>query len=909
MSRKIWLIVVLLAIISINFVSSYTPTQYIVQGNSVFIDDANVNINITPHTSLTPIVKFTSKKFTGDIDLYFGFDTDVVVPYKVEYLNNQGKWIVVNDYFQFVNVNYEGMNKWYYLKNFPIIQNKEYSLRIYLRLKEINTGSHKYWFAVKPSSETLNQAVSNNHLYAIDPWTPNLDNGLVAYYKLNDIEGSVLDETKNYNGTAYGVTRGVTGKIDKAFSFDGSDWVLQSSFPNMTSSMTACAWLNFNGTGAGEYALGRWADSDREQWLILINAGKILFSINTAAGSISTNYVSGYNNSAWHFVCGRANSTNIIINIDDTSNVTIGSTYTGNLDNSIVPLGIGGNVYGSNYTGLIDEVGIWNRSLNDSEITDLYNSGTGESYGIFNSINYNPTAYSTYSETFSANISYTSSLWTSISANLIYNGVSYATTQTGSGDSLVFSRSINVPSVTTQTNYSFYFTVSLTNSTGTYNFNSATNNQTVNFFIFQLCNATYNIPFLNFTFTNEMTDGVLNASNDLTTVDYRLVLGQASNSYLTSNSTENVNYSFCFSPSNYPVYIDMTFKYSASGYPIRTFVYTNQSFTNSTTQKKLYLLASTDGIYSSFQIVNGARIPLSGAIITIERQFSGIWTVIGQEITGDDGLITFWVNPNYNHRITTIMSGYDTNQVTITPSQTLYTITLGSSTTGATYISGISGVDWTVFPFSGVIDIGVRGFNATVISSKTNLINCKFELLNASNIAQILNSSTSITNSSYCFVGFVYNASTNGRYFGRLSLNTTTSGGWVIVDTDWKWITIDQDIKGWRKITSLFSDLKTIGDFGDDSNKAEFSRFMFFFIVLTILITMFHYFTSIDINNPGISIIIIWGICLLASIGGFLTFESGSNNISPWIEQYGFSLLMSLITINYFITTLRREQE
>ena len=35
------------------------------------------------------------------------------------------------------------------------------------------------------------------------------------------------------------------------------------------------------------------------------------------------------------------------------------------------------------FNGYIDEIGIWNRTLNDTEISWLYNSGDGLSYSSF----------------------------------------------------------------------------------------------------------------------------------------------------------------------------------------------------------------------------------------------------------------------------------------------------------------------------------------------------------------------------------------------------------------------------------------------------------------------------------------------------------------------------------------------
>jgi hypothetical protein len=197
-------------------------------------------------------------------------------------------------------------------------------------------------------------------------------------------------------------------------------------------------------------------------------------------------------------------------------------------------------------------------------------------------------------------------------------------------------------------------------------------------------------------------------------------------------------------------------------------------------------------------------------------------------------------------------------------------------------------------------------FNATVGAYYADLENCRFELLNVSNISQVMSSTTSITNSSYCFLNLTYTTTKNQNLFGRLSVDTTSTDGFVIIDADWKWILIDiNSSKSWMGVTSFFSDLKDLSEWGE-GNEAEFSRIVFFFLITTICIGLFIYFSGVEISNPGLSGIIIWAIVLFASLGSFLTFDSGSSNIAPALEQYGFFLIYSLLICGYVLGLLRR---
>ena len=525
-----------------------------------------------------------------------------------------------------------------------------------------------------------------------------------------------------------------------------------------------------------------------------------------------------------------------------------------------------------------------------------------------NSITFNSITYETAYETYLLQIISKSGV-TPSNGRFNYGGTEYTATitPTGGNNYNISGRSQDIPTVGGATDNSFNFTwTSDSSDIGTSNYN-----QTVYPISFSMtltsCDAG-SLNYLNFTFKDEADDADLNASNDLTDVNYWLGSGTVSKSLITSNTTDNDYYVFCLEPQNRTLTLDMVFKYSRSGYPIRTFAYDGDSFTNETTNQTLYLLATADGIYSSFNIINSVGNPIQGVKVIIERQFSGVWTVIGQDTTGSDGSVTFWVNPNFQHRITAEKTGYTTGIVTITPTQSTYTMTLASSLEEGGYISELPGLKWVVLPAIGTIPSGNNNFNATVTSTESNLENCKFELLNSTNSSQVLAITTDITNSSYCYLTITYGATENNNLFGRLSIDTDNTTGFVVVDSDWKWIVQDIENKEWRSIGSFFGDLRTIGEFGE-GNEAEFSRIVFFFILITIFVGVFNYFTGVEFTNPGISLIVIWVIVLIASASGFLTFDSGSSNVNDRIEQWGFFFILTLMVGGFILSTMRRAQE
>ncbi len=833
-------------------------------------------------------------------------------------------------------------------------------------------------------------------------WVENNNVGLVAYYKLDEASGTVIDEIGNHDGANSGATPDIIGQINKSYLFDEAENDVINigdtlAFPAMNE-VTLSMWGNWTTKG------DRRGVALRENNDVVIGAETTEgLSLSMGATIIGIGGAANYNVNQWYHLVATLNGTTakIYVNGSLIESVEIATPGGATSDDVIGALNL---IPQQDMDGLIDEVFIANRSWSDSEISDLYDAQkdgfiNGSYTNVFpptitlnspingfnttnQTINFNGTVVSimevtnvtlfidgVLNETNSSGINDTDYLFTktisdgshnwtyescntdgdcvtatirtftiasffentptfnassfetaqerltvnittngSVPANgkLIYKNVEYssATITNTFGNDYNISRTISIPAAIGTNNWSFNFTLAGSER------NTLTQSQIINASNFTYCGAApLNIPYLNFSFKDEGDDSVLNASNDLTDVDFWLGDGTVTKNYITSNSTDKFNYTFCFNPQDRTVTVDMAFKYSASGYPLRTFAFDDQALTNTTAEQTLYLLATADGIYSSISIIEASGNTIEGVKVIIERQFSGVWTTVGLDNTGSDGVVTFWVNPNFQHRITATKTGYVTTQVTITPSQSLYTLTLQKTTGEATYTSPLEGIKWVVYPASGTIAPGSRSFNATVTSSESNLENCKFELVNATNLTHSVASITSFTNSSYCFLDITYSSTVDNNFFGRLSLDTTNTTGFVIVNADWKWIIIDiTDVKAWRSITSFFSDLKTIGEFGE-GNEAEFSRIVVFFILMTLGLGVLIYFTGIELASPGITIAIIWVIVLFASVGGFLTFESGSSNVNERIEQYGFFFILTLYVINYFLTIIRRANE
>ena len=538
--------------------------------------------------------------------------------------------------------------------------------------------------------------------------------------------------------------------------------------------------------------------------------------------------------------------------------------------------------------------------------SDLSFSNTGITE---NNQSYSPISFETQSNTFTLNLTYDDNTYTSSSANLVYNGTSYSSTRSGSDSSYLFSTTIDLPLVNYATqNRSFYWNISLTNTTGTYSFSSNTYYQVVNRTYLYICNLTYNVPYVNFTFQEETSLYSMNASIDESTWSYYLGSGTTYRTYSFINVSNNPSYAFCYNPSYKTVNTVLQYlKYSASGYPQRQYFY-NSTYTNTTTSTILGLLSSANGIYTSIQTLRGVGSPLNGVQVVAERLYGGTYLTVGTGITDEAGIVTFWVNPNYPLRLTATKTGYPTQQVTINPSQTQYSLYMGQTNGNTTYELSTNGLRWTIFPANGLINTTTFGMNMT--SYYEDIVACKLDLVRADDSTTL--TSTSGVGGSDCNISLTYTIPTGVRVFGQFYVWTTASGGYFLIDSDALWYNLTTSTPSpWTNIQSLFHDLNNIPEFGTDELRQQFTKVIIFYFVLCLLIGLLCFFTEYDRLYPGFFVIIAWIVIFIASKGGFLTLDFGSaltnTTISNTMKQYMVAMISGLFTFGYILNRFARD--
>jgi methionine-rich copper-binding protein CopC len=198
--------------------------------------------------------------------------------------------------------------------------------------------------------------------------------GLVAAYTFNEGSGTTLtDSTSNHNNGTISNATWAPGRFGgSALSFNGvNSWVTinSSSSLNLTTGMTLEAWVN-------PASLADWSAI-----LLKERTGGLAYALyaDNGAGQPPSAYVdvSNTDNSAvggsvlplnsWSFLSGTYDGSNLDIYVNGT--LTSTQSVSGNIVSSSNVLRMGGDsIWGEYFKGLIDEVRIYNRSLNQSEI-------------------------------------------------------------------------------------------------------------------------------------------------------------------------------------------------------------------------------------------------------------------------------------------------------------------------------------------------------------------------------------------------------------------------------------------------------------------------------------------------------------------------------------------------------------
>ena len=201
-------------------------------------------------------------------------------------------------------------------------------------------------------------------------------------------------ETVTYTGN--GGTQKITGYIRKGAAFNGSSSAISVSATSTTPvdfsqrNYSLSFWVNTT-TTTQSAMLSKYGDSDSARAFITeIRATGIVRHYERGTGTFEdTSTTSTINDGDWHHIVVTKSSTQTIIYIDGTADVTNANTFTSN-NGGTEDFRIGRDNPASPawFNGKIDQVRIFDKALSSSEVTTLYGetyaSSTKSTTDIFN---------------------------------------------------------------------------------------------------------------------------------------------------------------------------------------------------------------------------------------------------------------------------------------------------------------------------------------------------------------------------------------------------------------------------------------------------------------------------------------------------------------------------------------------
>jgi tetratricopeptide (TPR) repeat protein len=195
---------------------------------------------------------------------------------------------------------------------------------------------------------------------------------LVGYWKFDEGTGPIAYDSSFYgnNGILEGGPKRVAGHQGGALELDGNNWLFIDTSPELviTQAITIACWI-------------KPAKLDMDQGLVGLEAGYsfkahdkgVRFTLPGVLDYSSTNItleVGTWQHVAVTFQAGQYEGLAFYLNGVETEQITSSTMNPGTR-----PFLIGSNQWNEKYTGLIDDVCIYNHALDKNEIEKLYNSG------------------------------------------------------------------------------------------------------------------------------------------------------------------------------------------------------------------------------------------------------------------------------------------------------------------------------------------------------------------------------------------------------------------------------------------------------------------------------------------------------------------------------------------------------
>ena len=222
---------------------------------------------------------------------------------------------------------------------------------------------------------------------------------LISYWKMDESSGDMIDAHGSNDGTVNGATQNVAdGILNTCYSFDGSNdevTVPDDATLDISTNFSAFIWIKNNNaasTNDNDFAFCRWDHNNNRQWAIASNpSGGVRIYLGTST-TVRKQYntTTDLTDDTWHLIGFTFDSGTLKVYVDGVERTT-GDDLVKSTDLSITtidatnePLTVGARQRNGNeenfFNSNIDEISFWGRTLSDTDISDLWNSGNGLAY-------------------------------------------------------------------------------------------------------------------------------------------------------------------------------------------------------------------------------------------------------------------------------------------------------------------------------------------------------------------------------------------------------------------------------------------------------------------------------------------------------------------------------------------------
>jgi len=392
-----------------------------------YIDSIRKNDNTNTYDGITKTYVTDSKKLTFSDDKIL-LDMELLTPYNNEVQSGESvmvaEWLLVDwdnkvkfpekiDYYDLKD-NYKIKDKdytWKYLVETEVTDCYDAAKADKKTLKNANAEEcHSYigkeWIEFSKVKELphkniiiglFTDTISGEYVefiptiegFNIYEWASYLVTDLISYYKLDEASGTTVNDAHGSNdGTNYGATINVAGKIGKAYDFNGEDYGdyldtnEASDFNFITSSdFTFSLWINPTFKTKYDRILSNRppvAAVGYELTLVNDDNGTVRF-FGTGGANVLSNSTSVLIENSWNHLVVTADSGSIVFYINGVATGSGSTTISSSSANLQFAVSSGWHT-SDLLEGKLDEIGIWSRVLNSTEVENLWADGDGFAY-------------------------------------------------------------------------------------------------------------------------------------------------------------------------------------------------------------------------------------------------------------------------------------------------------------------------------------------------------------------------------------------------------------------------------------------------------------------------------------------------------------------------------------------------